>query len=760
MQITMSNKKEKADPRAGLQRDSSKRNDTQSVTVAISGMSCAACAVNVEQTLRSLPGIANANVNFANQSAFISYDPHALDLSKARKAVQDTGYDLLIPSESNNKEFARLQEEHYRTLHKNTLLAFAFSIPVVFLSMSGYADHYPYLRWIEFIFSAPVVFLFGRQFFINAYRQACHRKANMDTLVALSTGIAFMFSAINTLFPDLFGSKIGAPVYYESASVVIAFILLGRLLEQRAKVRTSEALKKLIALQPSTVRIIRNGLEEDVPLAQVQQNDAIIIRPGERIPVDGSVISGSTYIDESSLTGEPIAVEKTKGSNVFAGTLNQRGSITIVAQAVGETTLLAQIIKRVEAAQGSKAPVERLVDKVAGIFVPVVIGIAALTFIIWLVAGGISILPQALLTSVTVLIIACPCALGLATPTVLIVSMGKAAENGILIRDAESLETAHRINAVVIDKTGTITEGAPRTTQLTWHTKDNVGRLSAILYAMERRSEHPLAAAISSYLEKNTSLPFQGVSLENIETLVGKGVRAMVDTKYYYVGSSRFANEHGVVLSLDKEDGNSSSLIYFFTDDQLLSTIAVQDPIKPGSAEAIHHLRSLGISVTMLTGDSNRTAEVIAKETGIDTFKGELLPHDKAEYIQHLQNQHKIVAMVGDGINDSEALAQADVAIAMGKGADIAMEVAQMTIISSDLRQLSKAIQLSRATVRTIKQNLFWAFVYNVVGIPIAAGALYPFTGFLLNPMIAGAAMALSSVSVVSNSLRLKQRSL
>ncbi len=733
------------------------------LTIPVVGMSCATCALNVEKALRSMPGMRSANVNFANQSALISYAPEVLSLSDAKQTVRNAGYDLLIAAKPESEGSDQTQEQFYQSLKRNTRTAFLLSVPLVILAM--FFQQWPLARWVELALAAPVVFWYGRQFFVNAYRQARHLNVNMDTLVALSTGIAYFFSLINTLAPGIFStgmSEMGPPIYFESAAVVISFILLGKLLEHGAKDRTAGALKKLMGLQPTTVRLIRNGVEADFPVASVLLGDSVIIRPGERIPVDGVVLKGESYLDESMLTGEPIANEKQKGSKVFAGTINQRGSLTIIASAVGSTTLLAQIIKRVRQAQGSKAPIEKLVDKVAGIFVPMVIAASVLTFLAWMVFGGIALIPQALFASVTVLIIACPCALGLATPTALIVSMGKAAENGILIRDAQSLEIAHRIDTIVLDKTGTITEGSPKVSSMIWNVEqDEIEHYSSILFSMERASEHPLAEAVTQYLAlKGSASPHR---IRKFESLTGKGVMAESGEQTFFVGSTRLLAEHGLTIPdaihkpIEEQEVNGSTIVYFFNSHQLLAAISIGDPIKSGSADAIESLRKLGIATVMLTGDSKSTAAAMARLSSVDRFEAELLPHDKGSRIRQLQAEGHVVGMVGDGINDSEALAQADVGIAMGKGTDIAMEVAHMTIISSELRQLPKALKLSRATVRTVKQNLFWAFVYNAIGIPIAAGALYPSTGFMLSPMIAGAAMALSSVSVVTNSLRLKR---
>ncbi|MGV3508122.1 MAG: copper-translocating P-type ATPase, partial [Sphingobacteriaceae bacterium] len=584
--------------------------------------------------------------------------------------------------------------------------------------------------------------------------------ANMDTLVALSTGIAYLFSVFNTLYPQFWTSRgLEAHVYFEAASVIIAFILLGRLLEESAKSNTSSAIKKLMGLQPNTVTRIRNGVEEIVPTEEVQINDILLVKPGEKIPLDGKVLSGSSYVDESMISGEPVAVLKDKDATVFAGTINQKGSFQFIAEKVGKDTLLAQIIKLVQEAQGSKAPVQKLVDKIAGIFVPVVIGIAILSMFTWLVLGGNNGFTQGLLAMVTVLVIACPCALGLATPTAIMVGVGKGAENGILIKDAESLEEAKNVTAIILDKTGTITEGKPEVVALEWKQDVNEKELSELIYSIESHSEHPLADAVVKNLQSKNLNKLQ---LDSFESLTGEGVLASHKGKSYFLGSPKLIASNAIHIddALKQKAEEWLDLAYtviWFTDEkEALAAIAIADKIKSTSRDAVYELNDLNIDVYMLTGDNERTAEAVAKQVGIKNFKSETLPGDKAEFVKQLQQQGKKVAMVGDGINDSQALALADVSIAMGKGTDIAMDVAKMTLISSNLLQIPKAIQLSRKTVKVIKQNLFWAFIYNIIGIPLAAGVLYPFTGFLLDPMIAGGAMALSSISVVTNSLRLK----
>lgn len=615
----------------------------------------------------------------------------------------------------------------------------------------------PYANEIMLVFSTPVVLWIGRDFFINAWKQTKNKSANMDTLVALSTGIAYLFSVFNMVFMDFWMARgIHPHVYFEAAAVIIAFILLGKLLEEKAKGNTSTAIKKLMGLQPKTVIVIqKDGTEKQTAIEDVNAGDIILVKPGEKIAVDGMVISGNSYVDESMLSGEPVPVLKKEKEKVFAGTINQKGSFQFEAVKVGKETMLAQIIRMVQDAQGSKAPVQKLVDKIAGIFVPVVIGIAIFTFILWLILGGDNGVVQGLLAAVTVLVIACPCALGLATPTAIMVGVGKGAESGILIKDAESLELVKKVQAIILDKTGTITEGKPEVTGITWLNNDDTTK--NILLSIEKQSEHPLAEAVVKNLEGIST-----VSLSGFDSITGKGAKADYNNETYYVGNKKLLFENNISIpaqlqsQADEWGKESKTVIWFANSKEALSVVAISDKIKETSVAAIKELQDMGIDLYMLTGDNEATAKAIAEQTGIGHYKAEVLPHQKAEFVKELQAQGKVVAMVGDGINDSTALATADVSIAMGKGSDIAMDVAKMTIISSDLTKIPQAIRLSKQTVATIKQNLFWAFIYNLIGIPIAAGILYPINGFLLNPMIAGAAMALSSVSVVSNSLRLK----
>jgi P-type Cu2+ transporter len=736
-----------------------KRTGITKETFPVLEMTCAACAVSVESMLKSVPGVADAGVNFANQTAWVQYNA-GVTPEILQQAVRSVGYDLIIDKENQDEVKEEAQQRHYREVKQRTIWASVLSLPIVIIGM--FFMDMPYGNWIMMVLATPVVFFLGRHFFINAWKQATHRKANMDTLVALSTGIAWLFSAFNTIYPEFWHQRgLHAHVYFEAAAVVIAFISLGKLLEEKAKSNTSSAIKKLIGLQPKTVLLVDSaGNTQEIPIAQVKVMDLLLVKPGEKIPVDGKVASGESYVDESMITGEPVPVAKKNGDAVFAGTINQKGSFQFHAEKVGTDTLLAQIIKMVQEAQGSKAPVQKLVDKIAGIFVPVVIGISILTFITWMVLGGDNAFTHALLTSVTVLVIACPCALGLATPTAIMVGVGKGAENNMLIKDAESLELAHKVNAIILDKTGTITEGKPVVTDMIWAvSSDDQSLQQAILYSLEQQSEHPLADAVTRHLSENEVKP---VKLQGFGSLTGQGVKGAFNGENYFVGNRKLMAEQRIVINEQQAaqaaqlQEEAKTVIYYASGKKLLAVIAIADKIKETSKQAIAALQKDGIDVYMLTGDNAHTAAAVAGMVGIKSYKAEVLPADKAAFVKELQQAGKVVAMVGDGINDSHALAQADVSIAMGKGSDIAMDVAKMTLITSDLNSIPKALKLSRKTVSTIKQNLFWAFIYNIIGIPVAAGILFPFNGFLLDPMIAGAAMALSSVSVVGNSLRLK----
>ncbi len=730
-------------------------------TFPVTGMSCASCAASVETTLKEEPGVINAAVNYANSSASVEYVPNVADIQHFKKSIQSSGYDLIIKNnETVTGELEKQKQSAYQRLRKRTLFSIIFSVPIVLVGMVFM--NIPYANYIMWALATPVVFIFGKQFFISAIKQAKHRSVNMDTLVALSTGIAYLFSVFNTLYSQFWISRgLEAHVYFEAAAVIISFILLGKMMEEKAKSNTSSAIRKLIGLQPKTVvKINKDGSEIVIKIAEVNEGDKLLVKPGDKIPVDGLVISGSSFVDESMISGEPMPLEKKKDATVFAGTINQKGSFVFEATKVGSDTLLAHIIKMVEEAQGSKAPVQKLADKIAGIFVPVVIAVAVVSFIVWIIFGGVNGLTYGLLAMITVLVIACPCALGLATPTAIMVGVGRGAENGILIKDAESLEQAKNINAIILDKTGTITEGKPKVVEIVWKEDENIEELSSLLYRLESQSEHPLADAISQYFLQSKNISRKKIS--QFESLTGSGVSAIFNDKKYFAGSYKLMLENKISISdeikskTEKWLKDSFTVIWFADEKNALAALAIADKIKPTSKEAVHQLQEMGIEVYMITGDNKKTAAAVARNVGIKNFMAEVLPDAKAGFVKELQQQGKKVAMVGDGINDSQALALADVSIAMGKGTDIAMDVAKMTLISSDLNHIPKAIQLSKQTVKVIHQNLFWAFIYNVIGIPIAAGILFPFTGFLLNPMIAGAAMALSSVSVVSNSLRLK----
>lgn len=719
-------------------------------------LSCASCAGSSETAIINLRGVLSASVNFANTTLTVEYFPNETNPFEMQKALRAIGFDMLIEDENTQQELLEdLQHKKYQALKRKTIGAVLLTLPVSIIGM--FFMNMPFANEISLILTTPVVFWYGKDFFVNTWKQAQLKMANMDTLVALSTGIAYVFSIFNMIFAHFLHSKgIHAHVYFEAAAVIISFILLGRLLESRAKDNTATALKKLMGLQPKTINIIDNeGNEKSIRIENVQIGDRILVKPGEKIAVDGTLVSGNSFVDESMLSGEPVPVLKETDDKVFAGTINQKGSFEFLAEKIGSETLLSHIIKSVQDAQGSKAPVQKLVDKIASVFVPTVISISIITFFIWLIFGGENAWVQGLMAAVTVLVIACPCALGLATPTAIMVGVGKGAEKGILIKDAESLEVSKKINAIILDKTGTITEGKPVVNSIFWLNNDDTHK--NILYSIEKRSEHPLAEAVVQHLPKEEVLDFT-----HYESITGKGVVAEYENHKYWVGNLKLIHENKISLAenlkIKAEEwlNRAQTVIYFADNKQVLAVVGISDQVKKTSQHAVASLKKMGIEVHMLTGDNPATAQQIAKQVGIDHFLAEVLPQDKADFVKKLQQEGKVVAMVGDGINDSTALATADVGIAMGNGSDIAMDVAKMTIISSDLNKIPEAIELSKQTVSTIKQNLFWAFIYNVIGIPLAAGILYPVNGFLLNPMIAGAAMALSSVSVVSNSLRLK----
>lgn len=726
-------------------------------TYPVLGMSCASCAARVDKTLNGLPGVYQATVNYATAVAQVEYNPEVCSDATLQSAVQDAGYDLLVDTGEDAADKAEeIRLTRYRKIKRRTVAALLLSLPIMVISM--FFEDTSSLKYVLWILATPVVFGLGREFYINAWRQLKHGTSNMDTLVAVSTGIAYTFSVFNLLFPDFWLSRgIEPHIYFEAASVIIAFILLGRLLEERAKQNTSTAIKKLIGLQPKTVTIIVDSDERTVPITAVQKGDTILVKPGERIAVDGMVVTGESYVDESMLNGEPVPLHKQSGEKVFAGTINQKGTFRFIADKIGSDTMLAQIIRMVQDAQGSKAPVQKLVDRIARFFVPAIISISIIAFVAWIVLAPTNGFTNGLLAMVTVLIIACPCALGLATPTAIMVGIGKSAEKGILIKDAQSLEIAQKIDTIILDKTGTITAGHPIVVESLWENGFEHSR--KILYSLEKLSEHPLSDAVVNTLQNEKE-----ISIDKFENVPGKGVKGIVSSQTYYVGNLSLLNDNHITIAshlqelANKWTQEAKTLVWFADSTQAIAAIALTDEIKQTSAQAISQLQEMGVEVYMLTGDNAISAQAISRKVGINHYKAGVLPNEKAQFIKELQANGKKVGMVGDGINDSAALAQANLSIAMGQGSDIAVDTAMATILSSDLLKIPETIRLSQLTIKTIYQNLFWAFIYNLIGIPIAAGIFYSINGFLLNPMWASAAMVFSSVSVVLNSLRLKRK--
>ena len=681
-------------------------------TYPVLGMSCASCAARVDKTLNGLPGVYQATVNYATAIAQVEYNPKVCSDAILQSAVQDAGYDLLVDTgEDVTNKAEEIRLARYRKIKRRTVVALLLSLPIMVISM--FFEDISSLKYVLWILATPVVFGLGREFYINAWRQLKHGTSNMDTLVAVSTGIAYTFSVFNLLFPDFWLSRgIEPHIYFEAASVIIAFILLGRLLEERAKQNTSTAIKKLIGLQPKTVTIIVDSDERTVPITAVQKGDTILVKPGERIAVDGMVVTGESYVDESMLNGEPVPLHKQSGEKVFAGTINQKGTFRFIADKIGSDTMLAQIIRMVQDAQGSKAPVQKLVDRIARFFVPAIISISIIAFVAWIFLAPTNGFTNGLLAMVTVLIIACPCALGLATPTAIMVGIGKGAEKGILIKDAQSLEIAQKIDTIILDKTGTITAGHPIVVESLWENGFEHSR--KILYSLEKLSEHPLSDAVVNTLQNEKE-----ISIDKFENVPGKGVKGVVGSQTYYVGNLSLLNDNHITIAshlqelANKWTQKAKTLVWFADSTQAIAAIALTDEIKQTSAEAISQLQKMGVEVYMLTGDNAISAQAISRKVGINHYKAGVLPNEKAQFIKELQANGKTVGMVGDGINDSAALAQADLSIAMGQGSDIAVDTAMATILSSDLLKIPETIRLSQLTIKTIYQNLFWAFIYN-----------------------------------------------
>lgn len=728
------------------------------------GMGCAGCAARINTVLNEQHGVKEASVSFVSGRATVEFDESQCSTGSLVKAVEDAGYGL-VPEDDNEDDDAEEREAKERKdLIVKVTTAALLSLAVMLLGMAS-GDWTGTAAWL---LATPVVFWCGGRFFSNAWKQLKHRMCSMDTLVVLSTGISYLFSLFNLMFPAFWTSKgIEPHLYFEASAMVVTFVLAGRLLENRAKNQTTSAVRKLIGLRPNTVTLMVDGSEKTVDAATVMPGDIIVAHPGERIAVDGIVLDGSTYIDESMLTGEPAAVFKEAGAKVYAGTVNQRGSIRYKAEEVGEKTVLSQIIRMTRQAQDSKAPIQKTVDKVASIFVPVIMIISIVSFIAWVVLDPADGVTHGLLAAVTVLVIACPCALGLATPTAITVGIGLGAENGILIKDAECLERAAAVKAAVFDKTGTLTEGHPEIGKVLFATPESKERILSELLSLESMSEHPLAEAVTSYVKgRFPSIPTLKVNdFGAVPGLGVSGTMIMPDGREIKAnaGSARFMSMLGInvssALSVDASEMDGS-VIWLAEEGKAAAVLSVSDAVRETAKEAVKLLKGMDIETYILTGDSRTEAERVAGELGVDGFRAEALPTDKLEFIRGLQARGFRTAMVGDGINDSGALAQADLGIAMGKGSDIAMDAAGITLTCSDLRKVAAAVRLSRLTVRTLRENLFWAFIYNVIGIPIAAGVLYPVCGFLLSPMVASAAMALSSISVVTNSLRLKFKKL